>query len=128
MWFIHFDLLFVINQGQGDRTKSSWDSYCSWQREICNSVPCCYKDPCSREAQVREVLVNVLCGLCKDTARGVLTIWNNTIATVINICPEWRDEVSSTITWELVWSPAVKWSIKSQVSIVVDLKQKKINK
>ncbi len=70
-------------------------TYSSWIGVICYSIPRCNKDPWSRKTQVREVLVYVLGCLCKDTAGGVLLIWDDTIITIVNICPEWSNEVLS---------------------------------
>lgn len=94
--------------------------------KVRNSIPSCNQDPISREAQIREVLVNILSGTSENTPGRVLLIWDDAIHTDVNVDPEGSDDVFTSIDGKVVKNKLWWRLIECKVSVTVNLDDKKI--
>ena len=102
-------------------------TYCAWIWVVCHLIPCCNKDPVCVEVHAWKVIINVSCSLLEDTATGVLIVVDLTNLSVVKICPEWSNDVFGCIQWEPLRCVCAPWTLKCQVSIVVDLEMRRWN-
>ncbi len=102
-----------------------YQTYCAGQSIVSDFIPRCNKDPRSSEVQIWEICVYILSGACENISTGVLTIWNNTFHTVVEVSPETSDYILASISGKWVGN-IFAWSlVECEVSIIIHLKHEK---
>ncbi len=97
------------------------ETYCLNVSIVCYFIPCSNKNPRGRKVQVGKIFVYVFWCLIQQTNIRYLSVRDGSFLTIINVCPQWSDDVYKWICRKIIGMPLIKRLFKGQVSVIVHL-------